>query len=120
MAARVLLWIARLAAIAALVPLLQIAFGEPGEGPRDAREAIYLVLFPFGFGLGYLLAWRWPVFGGCMSLVCITTSLVVIGRVFDGQAYLIWAVVSVPGVLFVIGGLWLRRARAAQRASLVT
>lgn len=109
-ATRLLLWIARLTGTAAIIPLMLIAFGEPGSGPSGVREWVYLVLFPFGFSAGYLLGWRWPLLGGCLSLACMALSLVVIGRVFDLGPYLIWGVLSVPGVLYVIAGLRLRSA----------
>jgi len=89
-ATRIPLWIARLAGTEAVVPLMLIAFGEPGSGPAGTREWIYLALFPFGFSAGYLLGWRWPLLGGCVSLACMATSLVVIGRVFETGSYLIW------------------------------
>ena len=37
-------------------------------------------------------------------------SLVVTGRVFDLSTYAIWGILSVPGGLYVIAGLRLRRA----------
>jgi hypothetical protein len=114
--ARVLLWIARLAGILAIVPLMLIAFGEYGRGPSGVREWIYLALFPFGFSIGYLLGWRWPLLGGCLSLACLVTSLILIGRVFDLSAYLIWGVLSVPGILYVIAGLMMRSATNASDA----
>ena len=103
-ASRVLLWIARLAGTAAVAPLI-IAFGEPGSGPTGTREWVYLALFPFGFSAGYLLGWRWPLHGGCISLACMAVSLVVIGRVFEMGSYLLWGILSVPGVLYVMAGL---------------
>ena len=106
--ARVLLWIARLAGVAAVVPLMLIAFGEHGHGPSGAREWAYLALFPFGFSVGYLLGWRWPLLGGCMSLACMAVSLLLAGRVFNLGAYLTWGVLSIPGVLYVMAGLVLR------------
>ena len=51
----------------AVVPVMLIAFGEPGSGPAGPREWVYLALFPFGFSAGYLLGWRWPLLGGCES-----------------------------------------------------
>src|SRR5262245_11829807 len=102
---RLLLWIARLTGIAAIVPLMLIAFGERGSGPSGPREWAYLSLFPFGFSIGYLLAWRWPLLGGCVSLACMAISLALIDRVLPWGPYLIWAVLSLPGVLFVIVGL---------------
>ena len=104
----VLWWIARIGAIAAIVPLMLIVFGESGTGPADIREWVYLVLFPFGFSVGYLLGWRWPLWGGCLSLGCLAASLVVIGRVFPPMAYLTWGILSVPAILYVVTGLLLR------------
>ena len=108
--ARVLHWIARLSGTAAVVPLMLIVFGEPGSGPAGVGEWVYLALFPFGFSAGYLIGWRWPLLGGCVSLACMALSLVVLGRVFDWSDYAIWSVLSVPGVLYVIAGLKLRGA----------
>jgi hypothetical protein len=85
-----------------------IVFGEPGTGPAGLREWVYLALFPFGFSVGYLLGWRWPLLAGCVSLACMAASQVVIGRVFPVGPYLIWGVLSVPGVLYVLAGLKLR------------
>ncbi len=107
-AARVLHWVARLSGTAVIVPLMLIVFGEPGSGPAGAGEWVYLALFPFGFSTGYLLGWRWPLLGGCVSLACMALSLVVLGRIFDWSAYAIWSVLSVPGILYVIGGWKLR------------
>jgi hypothetical protein len=88
-----------------------IVFGESGSGPAGAREWVYLTLFPFGFSAGYLLGWRWPLLGGCVSLACLAISLIVIGRVLALQPYLIWGVLSIPGILYVITGLRLRKAQ---------
>ncbi len=110
---RVLLGVARVTGIAALVPVLLILFGEPGSGPAGMREWVYLALFPIGFSIGYLLGWRWPVFGGCFSLACMAASLLVIGRTFGLSAYLYWGILSVPGILYVIAGWKLRVGNSA-------
>jgi hypothetical protein len=104
----VIFWLARLSSLAALLPLILIALSENGTGPAGMREWIYLALFPFGFAAGYLLGWRWPLFGGCLSLACMAASLLVIGRTFDAAPYLIWTVLSFPAVLYIIAGLRLR------------
>jgi hypothetical protein len=104
----VALWVARIGAIMAIVPLMLILFGEWGTGPAGVRGWIYLALFPVGFSAGYLLGWRWPLAGGCISLACMAASLVVINRTLGVGPYLTWGVLSVPGVLYVIAGwmLW--------------
>lgn len=106
---RLVLWVARLGGALAIVPLMLIVFGEPG--PSGARQWVYLALFPFGFSAGYLLGWRWPLLGGCVSLACMALSLVVVGRVFDVKPYVFWGILSIPGVLYVIAGLAERRKR---------
>jgi hypothetical protein len=93
---------------------MMIGVGEPGSGPAGPREWVYLALLPFGFSAGYLLGWRWPLFGGTLSLACMAASLVVIGRTFGMGAYLIWGVVSIPGVLYVIAGWLLRRSASGK------
>lgn len=110
-----LLWLARLGGAAAIVPLMLIVFGESGTGPAGVREWVYLALFPFGFSAGYLLGWKWPLLGGRVSLACMALSLVVAGRLFGLQAYAIWAVLSVPGVLYLLAGSKLRAAAAHGR-----
>lgn len=102
----VLLWLARLVGVAAIVPLMMAVFGEPG--PTVAREWLYVALMPFAFSIGLLLGWRWPVLGGCVSLLALVASLVVAGRVYDWRAYLVWAALAVPAVVYVVAGLRLR------------
>jgi Kef-type K+ transport system membrane component KefB len=111
--ARVLLWIARFASIAALIPVLLILIGEAGSGPASVREWIYLALFPIGFSLGYLLGWQWPLFGVFFSLGCMVLSLLVIGRILGFSPYLYWVILSVPGVLYVLAGWKLRNSSSA-------
>ena len=113
-AASVLLWIARLSGTAVVVLLMLFAFGESGSGPT-AAEWVYLALFPFGFSAGYLMGWRWPLLGGCVSLACMALSLVVLGRVFDWEIYATWSVFCVPGVLYVIAGSKLRGAASVSK-----
>jgi hypothetical protein len=105
---RVLLWTARLSGTLVVVFLMPFVLGGEEGGPVGVAEWVYLGLFPFGFSAGYLIGWRWPLLGGCVSLACMALSLVLLGRVFDWSAYTIWFVLSVPGVLYVIAGLKLR------------
>ncbi len=115
-AARVLLWIARLSGTAVVVLLMPFVLGGEESGPVGVAEWVYLGLFPFGFSAGYLIGWRWPLLGGCVSLACMALSLVVLGRVFDWVAYATWSVLSVPGVLYVMAGLKLRAFAGRQAA----
>jgi hypothetical protein len=105
-----LLWAARLAGAAAVVPLMLIVFGESGSGPAGPRAWACLALFPFGFSAGYLLGWRWPLLGGCVSLACMAASPVVIGRALPWAPNLNWGALSVPGVVYISAGWKLRDA----------
>jgi cytochrome b561 len=109
--ARTIHWIARIAALAVVAFLLMLATGE-GGAPRGASEWLYLAFFPFGFSIAYLLGLRWPLHGGAASLACMALSLIVIGRTFDVQAYVIWGLLCVPGLLYVWAG-WLMRQPSA-------
>ena len=111
-ATRLLWWIARITSIPVILLLVLMVTGEEAAKPAGA-EWIYLALFPFGFSLGYLAGWRWPLWGGIISLACMAISQIVTGRVFDSTAYLIWAVFCVPGVLFILAGL--KMCRTADR-----
>lgn len=105
-----LTWLARVLSIAAVTPILMIAFGEHGTGPADVRGWLYLALFPFAFSAAYLLAWRFPLAGGIASLVCMAASLTLIGRTLPWQPYAFWAGLCVPGILFIIVGLRKRQS----------
>jgi hypothetical protein len=87
--------------------------GESGTGPEGIREWAYLALLPCVFSAGYLLGWWRPLLGGCISLLAMAASLLVVGRAFDPGAYAIWGVLSLPGLLYLAAGLSLRSARSA-------
>ena len=97
-------WLARISSVAVVILLVVMLTGENGSGPTG-RDTLYLALFPVGFSLGYLIGWRWPLPGGVISLSCMALSLFVVGRTFDLETYMGWALFSLPGVLFVFAGL---------------
>jgi len=107
-------WIARISGTAVVLLLLMMFTGDEASLPSGA-EWIYLTFFPFGFSVGYMIGWRWPFVGGVVSLVCMAMSQVVTGRVFNLQAYMIWGVLSVPGLLYVIAGWKLRKPEDVER-----
>lgn len=112
---RVLLWGARLSGTATVVLLMMLMASQEGGRPSGMREWVFLALFPFGFSAGLLVGWRWPLFGGVLSLLCMVASWVVIGPVFP-LFYLAFGCFSVPGVLYVIAGLRLRSVAKARAA----
>lgn len=105
---RTMLWFARISSILVILPLMMIVIGEAGSGPSGWREWMYLALFPFGFSTAYVLGWWKPFIGGVLSLACMIVSLVVIGRVFAVNAYVVWGVLCIPGILYAIGGARIR------------
>ena len=108
-----MLWTARVLGTVSIIPLMLIVFGEPGAGPSGVRDWIYLALFPFGFSLGYLLGWRWPLLAGWVSLGSLGASLIVAGRLFSHEAYLVWGALALPGILYILAGLESRRSAGA-------
>jgi hypothetical protein len=114
--ARVVHWIARLLATLWFVFIAAevISEGVPVGGfwPGGVRQFVAGLFFPIGFTAGYLLGWRWPLLGGCVSLACLVLLPVVMwatqGEVAPIEAWVPFAVLGVPGVLYVIAG-WLLR-----------
>ena len=114
--ARGVLWIARLLATLWFVFIAAHVISEGGGfWPRGGREFIAGMFFPIGFTAGYLLGWRWPLLGGCVSLACLALLPVLLwalhGRVVPNIGlYAPFAVLGVPGILYIIAG-WLLRGR---------
>lgn len=114
--ARVVLWIARLLATLWFVFIAAEVISEGGGfWPRGVREFVAWMFFPIGFTAGYLLGWRWPLLGGCVSLACLVLHFVLQaalhGRVPPTLGlYAPFAVLGVPGILYIIAG-WLLRGR---------
>ena len=107
------LWITRIAAllIVALALLWVAGYSSNPAGFDPSRmDASELALFPFGMCLGYLMALRWPLLGGGLSLACLAVFV-------GGKQELIYVILfgplSLPGVLFFFYGMYLRDQRRA-------
>jgi hypothetical protein len=65
-----------------------------------------LILFPFATCLGLVLAWKWELLGGVVSIISIllfTAIMGIAGRLNAPSRFLILlAFIAVPGVLFLI------------------
>ncbi len=121
LASRILIWIARILGtlLAAIVLLILAAHiinprGPEGEGPSLGTLAS-LAIFPFGAAVGLLLGWRWPVWGGIVTIACMAYFFAVIeGWVVGGGSVhspsLFPMMFVVLAVLYVAGGL-MRRGR---------
>ena len=109
---RRLLWIARISAglIVAFSVLMVVGYSVNPQGSQGPTtlETFELALFPFGMCVGYLIAFRWQLFGGVLSLACLAIFLGVMQQV---ALVFVIGFLAIPGVLFVIYGMHLRDKR---------
>jgi hypothetical protein len=93
-------WLARLLTVLVVGLVLLIFVGE-GFNPLDLKgvEVVQMIFF-WTACIGMVLAWRWQVIGGAISLgammLFITVEFVVTGRLPGGFFYLM----LLPGLLF--------------------
>lgn len=120
LASRILIWIARITGtlLATLVLSILAAHiinpqGSEGDGPSLGTLAS-LAIFPFGAAVGLLLGWRWPIWGGVVTIACMAYFFAVIeGWVVGGGSVhspsLFPMMFVVLAVLYIVGGLLARR-----------
>jgi len=120
LASRILIWIARIAGtlLATLVLSILAAHiinpqGPEGDGPSLGTLAS-IAIFPFGAAVGLLLGWRWPLWGGIVTIACMAYFFAVIeewlvggGSVHSPSLFPMMFVVL--AVLYIVGGLLARR-----------
>lgn len=111
-------WAARIWSLLSIAFLLLILFGE-GLGNLaaiTATEWLLLLFFPFGVLLGLILAWRWEMLGGGITMASLflfyTAEFAISGSLADGPWFLL---VAFPGLLFMIAA---RRGRHHPRQRL--
>jgi hypothetical protein len=103
-------WTAR-ALTAVLVGIVLVIFIGEGFDPLRLKgiEILQMVLF-WTTCIGMVLAWRWPVIGGALSLggmiLFLTVELVVTGGFPRG---LFFYLLLLPGLLFLADGFMRRR-----------
>lgn len=103
-------WLARILSALSIGILLMFAFGEPGT--PTAREWLLLAFFPIGLGAGLLIGWWRELLGGVITLASLAVFyglMRTFSHRFPPGPY--FAVLALPGLLFVIVGLWARAAR---------
>lgn len=106
----ILRWIARVWSLVILFFFLLILIGEiissHTEEAMTLSDVGMLFLFPFATCVGLVLAWRWELLGGVISLTSIilfTAIMSIAGRFNTPSRFLILlAFIAVPGVLFII------------------
>ena len=107
-----LLWVARIWAglIVAFSLLMVVGYSLNPQGSQGANpmETFELTFFPFGMCIGYLIAFRRPLFGGLLSLASLAIFIGLMGNLI--LAFVI-GFFAIPGVLFVIYGIYLRDQR---------
>lgn len=104
-------WIARIISAVCIGFILLIFLGEgltvDGIWPTTS-EWVGLFFFPFGLLVGLLIAWRYELVGGLISIASLATfylwNYIATGRFPTGPYLLLMAL---PGVLFVISALWM-------------
>jgi hypothetical protein len=89
---------------------------EEGFNPAQFvfRDLAGLLFFPFGVGLGMIVAWRWEGLGGAItvgSLLAFYAALRLMDGRFPRGPW--FALVAAPGVLFLVCWWLSRHLRAA-------
>lgn len=111
----------RLARAASLLSLAFISLFVLGEiltphapPPAGLHDLVGLALFPGGLVVGLLLAWRWELWGGLVSLGSMLAFYTWLG-LQDGSLPRGWVLplLTLPGLLFVTCGLRTRCNRQA-------
>jgi hypothetical protein len=108
---RPLLWTARimgtLIALFALMMVFAYAVNPQGSGTATTRETVMLAFFPIGMSVGYLVAWKWPLIGGIVSIVSVAVFLIMIR---EAAMLGIVSFLAIPGALFIIHGVLARQS----------
>jgi hypothetical protein len=102
-------WLTRLLTVLVVGLVLMIFLGE-GFNPLNLKDVeVVQMIFFWTACIGMVLAWRWQVIGGAISLgamiLFITVEFVVTGRLPGGFFYLM----LLPGILFMVDAFLRRR-----------
>jgi len=100
-------WLARGLSLAAAGLLLFFAVGEGMHVSHfSGRELALFAFFPMGVCLGMIMAWRWEITGGSVTVASLAGFYLIhwltSSRMPGGWAFL---AVASPGFLFVLSGL---------------
>jgi len=104
-------WIARIGSLAGLGMLLFFLSGEEFHPAQlTAPEWVSLMFLPTGVTFGLVVAWRWEIVGGAISVASLAGFYAtegILGHVMPlGWAFV---VLTVPGFLFLLAAILRRR-----------
>ena len=98
---RIFLWATRIISnlIVLFIVLFLIGYTVNPQGNPTQNEIILLILFPIGMCVGYLVAWKWPLVGGTISLSCNIIFLIL--KSGAGMITMV-TIFGIPGILFIL------------------
>ncbi|HEY0975970.1 MAG TPA: hypothetical protein VGE21_00755 [Flavobacteriales bacterium] len=85
--------------------LIGDANGPHGMRFTNDREVVAFVLFPVCTALGLLLAYRWPLLGGSVSVL----SLLALMLLHPNLMRPVFGLLAMPGMLYIVHAIWKRR-----------
>lgn len=106
----VIRWLARALSILSVAILFVFAFGEGLTLSHfTPRELLLFVFFPLGFCVGMVVAWWREGLGGGITVASLV-AFYLLDRFLSGSfpRGFAFAVLTVPGFLFLLCGLWTR------------
>jgi hypothetical protein len=103
-----LVWAARLLSLLSIVVILLIFIGEAESFELAGvtfQEWLGLLFFPFGLALGMIIAWRWELTGGAITIGSLLAFYLVewaFSGSFPRGPY--FMILAMPGLIFIAAG----------------
>lgn len=112
---RAMNWITRGAAALSCAILLLIMAGSLQESRQlpTFSESVGLAFFPIGVMLGMIIGFRYPIYGGCVTLVSLIAFYswhVVVAEALPSGPF--FALFGLPGLMFLAVGWLSNRQRS--------
>lgn len=109
-------WLARGLSLVSLVLLALFAFGGAESISPKPNEWILLAFFPIGVSLGMFVGWWRELLGGAITALALAGFYAIelsTGTTHQHPVYLLnFIVFALPGLMFLILGLWARASRS--------